>query len=128
MGLWRPDPLRRRARLLPPASSARQDASSSAARAGQSTRRDPPRLPRSPADLPRRHRLADVADGCRLTFSAVGCLECPHLDELEIDKRYEGIPGVTLGGYLAGLVAKKLGPSVAVTLSKAVPPGSTVTF
>jgi hypothetical protein len=50
------------------------------------------------------------------------------LDELEIDKRYEGIPGVTLGGYVAGLAARELGPSVAVTLSKAVPPGSTVTF
>ncbi|HKV29387.1 MAG TPA: hypothetical protein VJT14_00040 [Candidatus Dormibacteraeota bacterium] len=50
------------------------------------------------------------------------------MDEFDIDKRYEGIPGVSIGGYVAGLAAKELGPSVAVTLSKAVPPGSTVTL
>jgi hypothetical protein len=50
------------------------------------------------------------------------------LEELAIDKRYEGIPGVSLGGYVAGLAAKELGPSVAVTLTKVVPPGSTVTL
>jgi hypothetical protein len=50
------------------------------------------------------------------------------LPEFAIDLRYEGIPGVSLGGYVAGLAAKELGPSVAVTLSKAVPPGSTVTL
>jgi hypothetical protein len=50
------------------------------------------------------------------------------LPELVIDKRYEGIPGVSLGGYVAGLAARDLGPSVAVTLMKAVPPGSTVTL
>jgi pimeloyl-ACP methyl ester carboxylesterase len=50
------------------------------------------------------------------------------LDELDIDKRYEGIPGVSIGGYVAGLAAKDLGPSVAVTLTRAVPPGSTVTL
>jgi len=50
------------------------------------------------------------------------------LPELVVDKRYEGIPGVSLGGYVAGLAAKELGPSVAVTLIKAVPPGSTVTI
>jgi hypothetical protein len=48
------------------------------------------------------------------------------LEELVIDKRFEGIPGVLLGGYVAGLVAKELGPSASVTLTKAVPPGSTV--
>ena len=51
-----------------------------------------------------------------------------HLPELAIDKRFEGIPGVSLGGYVAGLAAKELGPSAAVTLLKAVPPGSTVTL
>jgi hypothetical protein len=50
------------------------------------------------------------------------------LDELVIDKRFEGMPGVSHGGYVAGLAAKQLGPSVAVTLTKVVPPGSTVTF
>jgi hypothetical protein len=55
-------------------------------------------------------------------------LQCPHLVEVAIDRRYEGIPGVSHGGYLAGLAAKELGPSVAVTLTKAVPPGSTVTL
>jgi hypothetical protein len=48
------------------------------------------------------------------------------LRELVIDGRYEGIPGVSLGGYVAGVAAKEIGPSVAVTLSKPVPPGSTV--
>jgi hypothetical protein len=51
-----------------------------------------------------------------------------HLPEIAIDKRFEGIPGVSLGGYVAGLAAKELGPSAAVTLLKAVPPGSTVTL
>jgi len=50
------------------------------------------------------------------------------LPEFDIDKRYEGIPGVSIGGYVAGLAAKELGLSVAVTLTKAVPPGSTVTL
>jgi hypothetical protein len=50
------------------------------------------------------------------------------LPELVVDQRYEGIPGVSLGGYVAGLAAKELGPSAAVTLIKAVPPGSTVTL
>jgi len=50
------------------------------------------------------------------------------LPEFDIDKRYEGIPGVSIGGYVAGLAAKDLGPSVAVTLTRAVPPGSTVTL
>jgi hypothetical protein len=58
----------------------------------------------------------------------VPSLEFPHLPEITIDTRYEGIPGVSLGGYVAGLAAKELGPSVTVTLSKAVPPGSTVTL
>jgi hypothetical protein len=48
------------------------------------------------------------------------------LPEFAIDMLYEGIPGVSLGGYVAGVAAKELGPSVAVTLIKAVPPGSTV--
>ena len=34
---------------------------------------------------------------------------------------------MSLGGYIAGLAAKTLGPSVVVTLSRAVPPGSAVT-
>ena len=51
-----------------------------------------------------------------------------HLHELVIDRRYEGIPGVSLGGYVAGLAAKELGPSVAVTLTKGVPPGSSITL
>jgi hypothetical protein len=50
------------------------------------------------------------------------------LVELAIDARYEGIPGVSLGGFVAGVAAKELGPSVVVTLTKAVPPGSTVTL
>jgi hypothetical protein len=50
------------------------------------------------------------------------------LEQLVIDKRYQGLPGVTVGGYLAGLAASDLGPSVAVTLSRAVPTGSAVTF
>src|SRR5712692_6229460 len=72
MGLLRPDPLRRRARLLPPAPAARQDPSSSAARARQSTRRDPSWLPGSPSDLSRGHRLAELANRCRLTFYSRG--------------------------------------------------------
>jgi len=55
-------------------------------------------------------------------------LKCPQLDELRIDQRYEGFPGVSYGGYVAGMVAKELGPSVAVTLTKPVPVGSTVTL
>jgi hypothetical protein len=51
-----------------------------------------------------------------------------HLPEFAIDKRFEGIPGVSLGGYVAGLAAKELGPSAAVTLTKVVPAGSTVTL
>jgi hypothetical protein len=50
------------------------------------------------------------------------------LEELVIDTIYEGFPGVSLGGYVAGLAAKDLGWSVAVTLTKAVTPGSTVTL
>jgi hypothetical protein len=50
------------------------------------------------------------------------------LNELVIDIRYEGIPGVSLGGYLAGIAAKELGPSAAVALIKPVPPGSEVTL
>jgi hypothetical protein len=50
------------------------------------------------------------------------------LQEIVIDKRYQGVPGVSLGGYVAGLAAKELGPSAAVTLTKGVPPGSTVTL
>jgi len=38
------------------------------------------------------------------------------LDELRIDQRYEGFPGISHCGYLAGVVANELGPSVAVTL------------
>src|SRR2546425_6086828 len=67
MGLSRADGLRWRARLLPPAPSARQDPSSSPSRPRQSTRRDPSWLLGSPSDLPRRNRLAEVADGCCLT-------------------------------------------------------------
>jgi hypothetical protein len=44
---------------------------------------------------------------------------------LVIDELYTGIPGVTLGGYVAGLAGRGLGDSVAVTLSRPVPPGST---
>jgi hypothetical protein len=55
-------------------------------------------------------------------------LKCPQLDELRIDQRYEGFPGVSYGGYVAGMVAKELGSSVAVTLTKPVPVGSTVTL
>ena len=43
-----------------------------------------------------------------------------------IDERYSGIPGIVLGGYVAGLAARGLGDSVAVTLTRPVPPGSTV--
>lgn len=43
-----------------------------------------------------------------------------------IDELYAGIPGVTLGGYIAGLAAQGLGDAVAVTLSLPVRPGSTV--
>jgi hypothetical protein len=43
-----------------------------------------------------------------------------------IDERYSGIPGIILGGYVAGLAARGLGDSVAVTLTRPVPPGSTV--
>jgi hypothetical protein len=50
------------------------------------------------------------------------------LHEIFIDKRYQGVPGVSLGGYVAGLAARELGPSAAVTLTKVVPPGSTVTL
>jgi len=50
------------------------------------------------------------------------------LAEQTIDKRYEGFPGVSYGGYVAGVAANGLGPSVAVTLTKAVPTGSTVTL
>jgi hypothetical protein len=48
--------------------------------------------------------------------------------KLEIGERYEGIPGVLLGGYVAGIAARDLGPSVTVTLAMAVPPGSTITL
>ena len=48
--------------------------------------------------------------------------------QLVIDKRYEGIPGVSLGGYVAGVAAKELGASVTVTLARVVVPGSTVTL
>ena len=50
------------------------------------------------------------------------------VNELVIGIRYEGIPGVSLGGYLAGIAAKELGPSAAVALMKPVPPGSEVTL
>jgi hypothetical protein len=50
------------------------------------------------------------------------------LDELWIDHRYEGFPGISHGGYLAGVVADELGPSVAVTLTKPVPLGLPVTL
>jgi len=50
------------------------------------------------------------------------------LDELRIDQRYEGFPGISHGGYLAGVVAHELGPSVAVTLTKPVPLGLPVTL
>ncbi|MDQ6714472.1 MAG: hypothetical protein M3Z28_15020 [Candidatus Dormibacteraeota bacterium] len=50
------------------------------------------------------------------------------MDELTIDKCYEGVPGICYGGYVAGVVAKGLGPSVAVTLTKPVPVGSTVSL
>src|SRR5207302_4493908 len=55
-------------------------------------------------------------------------LECLNLAQLVIDKRYEGIPGVSLGGYVAGVAAKELGASVTVTLARVVVPGSTVTL
>lgn len=42
-----------------------------------------------------------------------------------IDELYTGIPGVTHGGYIAGLAARGLGDAVAVTLSRPVAPGST---
>src|SRR2546422_8564138 len=74
MGFLRPDPLRWRARLLPRPSPARQDPSPSAASPGQSTGRDTARLFGSPADLSRSNRLAELAYGRRLTFTAVGCL------------------------------------------------------
>ena len=45
-----------------------------------------------------------------------------------IDQRYEGIPGVSLGGYVAGVAAKELGPSATVTLTRIVRPGSGVTL
>ncbi len=35
---------------------------------------------------------------------------------------------MSLGGYVAGLAAKELGPAAAVTLTRVVPPGSTVTL
>ncbi|HEV3096543.1 MAG TPA: hypothetical protein VG104_05305 [Candidatus Dormibacteraeota bacterium] len=47
---------------------------------------------------------------------------------LVIDERYEGIPGVAHGGYLAGVAAKGLGGPVTVTLTRVVQPGSTVTL
>ena len=43
-----------------------------------------------------------------------------------IDELYAGIPGVTLGGYIAGLAARGLGDEVEATLSRPVAPGSTV--
>jgi hypothetical protein len=42
-----------------------------------------------------------------------------------IDELYTGIPGVTLGGYIAGLAARGHGDAVTVTLSRPVAPGST---
>jgi hypothetical protein len=48
-------------------------------------------------------------------------------EQLRIDARYEGIPGVTLGGYVAGLAARGLGLSAVVTLQAAVPPETLVT-
>ena len=48
------------------------------------------------------------------------------MTQVVINTRFEGIPGVSLGGYVAGLAAKSLGPSVAVSLTRAVPPGATV--
>ncbi len=74
MGLLRANQLRRRGQLLPRSPSARQDPSSSSASSGQSTGRDPAWLLGPPAGLSRRNRLAEVAYGCRLTFTAVGCL------------------------------------------------------
>ena len=50
------------------------------------------------------------------------------MEEIAIDIRYQGVPGVSLGGYVAGLAAKELGPAAAVTLTRVVPPGSTVTL
>jgi hypothetical protein len=55
-------------------------------------------------------------------------LECLNLAQLVIDKQYEGIPGVSLGGYLAGIAAKGLGRSATVTLTKVVRPGASVTL
>jgi hypothetical protein len=48
--------------------------------------------------------------------------------QLVIDPRYEGIPGVAHGGYLAGVAAKELGGPVTVTLTRVVQPGSSVTL
>lgn len=45
-----------------------------------------------------------------------------------IDRRYEGMPGVAHGGYLAGVAAKELDGPVTVTLTRVVQPGSTVTL
>lgn len=50
------------------------------------------------------------------------------LTQLVVDQRYAGIPGVTVGGYVAGLAARDLGASAAVTLTRPVPPGSNVTL
>jgi len=48
--------------------------------------------------------------------------------QVVIDERYEGIPGVAHGGYLAGVAAKELDGPVTVTLTRVVQPGSTVTL
>jgi hypothetical protein len=56
----------------------------------------------------------------------VNPINARQLTRTVIAHRYQGMPGVTLGGYIAGLAAKELGPSVLVTLTRAVPPGSAV--
>src|SRR5256712_8737727 len=86
MGLLRPDRLCRRAELLPRAPSPRQDPSSSASCRCQPARWDPSRLLGSPSDLPRRHRLAGVAHGCRLTFTTVGYLALQADDRRDLNR------------------------------------------
>jgi hypothetical protein len=77
--------------------------------------------------IQRRFRLVDRRP-IRIVRTRHAPLECLNLPEVIIDRRYEGIPGVSLGGYVAGVAAKELGGSVTVTLARIVEPGSTLTL
>ena len=74
MGVLCPHSLRRRPASVRHPPRTRPDSSSSAARSRQPFGRHLARLPHQPPDLQRASRLVASLGGCRLTFTAVGCL------------------------------------------------------